>query len=488
MRWFVADSFSMINQGGTVKLRASIAADYVHIDCNDSPISIKGSITGGRVDFESFRRVEVHYDGTPLPAPPPRMPAALRTYPSPPGTGLPAATDWDGYVGLAPISTDPAVLGTGDLDGTLLAGWNDGSLDAQAGGGPLTMVLDRAGPTAEAVPGSSSPGHLLVDGLYAEEGAVPAFRARGNTRLRLGTIAFWFKPSWDASAGSPWRSSRAHHLLSLGRRRGMGETQSSQLVQTGDHWPGTWSGVTGFHFERSFTEKLGSERLVYSPSWYPPAARWTHIVLTWNLESVAETGAIELYVDGKPVPGGIRNFLTVEELERREHEALDPGPDDLLRLGERLGMALGGPEAASPDGTYDEFISLADQVSPELVAARYAEGRYHRTGTFTGRPTGIGGGATVLWAGWTIRRASSAAKPPMVLTLTDGASEFESARAEPPAFGQLPWRPKGDVVYEVEWLAEGVLPDAPRYENVFLDEVTIAYARTAPVVLAWAED
>ncbi|MBI4617544.1 MAG: hypothetical protein HY720_28290, partial [Planctomycetes bacterium] len=320
-------------------------------------------------------------------------PPALASHPHP--RTIAATSDYDGWITLSTLITNRSILRSNPFRDRILARWESGSFDADLGGGAMGLVADAAGPVVAPVAGPGLAGHLLPDGVYSELDATPAYEATDNAGPLAGSIAFWIKPSWDGAAGSDSRSNKSFHLLSLSRTDDQG-TQSFQFARTGD-WPGPWANVAGFHFERTTLENPLAQRLLYS-TWFPPAHRWSHVVLVYDFRAKDPVQAIAVYVNGVALPGGIRDFLSQYELTPDELARAAITPGNLLRLGERRGRDYELP-ASGADATFDELVTLPEKVDAAWAAAAYGAGRYYPAGDgwYESETLPIVAGSDLLW-------------------------------------------------------------------------------------------
>ncbi len=388
---------------------------------------------------------------------------------------LSSICDYDGWISLAPLTTLRSLVGGEPYRNRMIARWEDGTLDAEGGGGSLGMALDQAGPVVAPVAGPLLCGHLLADGVYSEFDAVGGFSAEGNVGPLAGTIAFWVKPSWDAAA-----TGRSHHLLSMSRRDDAG-TQSFQFAHVGD-WTESWSRTTGFHFERSSIETEAAQRLVHS-TWMPPAHRWTHVVLAYDLTADAPDRAIRVYVDGEEFPGAVREFTETYALSPEEilRSVITAG-DNLLRLGERAGSDYVLP-GSSPEATIDDLLCRSEPVDRAWAAAVHATGRYYSSGRATYDSPALSFvpvGSELLHAAWTVRTPSGGPSPAPSLELEVGGTVVASSAD--PAGMPIGRVAGGEVRYRIVLLG-GPWNDA-LFASPTVDDVTIAFTK-GPRTFTW---
>ncbi len=390
---------------------------------------------------------------------------------------LPSAADYDGWIGLATSTLSRSWLGAAPYADRILARWRTGSLDAEFAGGSPAVVGEGALPTIAPVAGNVVPGHLLPDGCLSEAGAVLSYSAAGNVGPVRGTIAFWFKPSWDAV-----RTTRTHHLVSLSRADA-GGTQVFEFARTGQG-AGAPAGRTGFAFERSTIENPVADRRVRS-TWAPAAHRWVHVALVYDFDEADGSRAIRVYVDGVEMPGSVYEEAARYALGPSEQATSAIAAGNLIRLGERAASIAYELPPTAPEATYDELLCDDVRSDAARIAALHGEGRFYSGGVADYLSTALSeipSGAEVLHSAWTLRTPATGPAPAPVLSIEDAGTSVAST-ADPAglAIGRVP---AGELRYRVTFLAGPTA--APLYEVPVVDDVTVAYSER-PRILSWEE-
>jgi len=452
------------------------------------------------------------------------------SYPNPPTVSPADAAEFDGYLGLATVETDPgegALRFLHHLDdgwtadiGVAPNRFTPASSDSML---PLTL-------TESVWPASGEPNTLRPDGLHIQSDRCPAFlatnmppaTASGSNRYNHGVIGLWVKPS-------PYP--RSFDFSSVKGNGGSADTQVLLIGRTSVEW--------GIVLECRMVLDTdgttpGPEREAHLNTSDIPMQ---HPMLRWALETALFD--TEETVTGQDLRFDLRTFDRVVTRDPNMHYARfdTTASSDLfawdIAPGTPAQIVLGCPATGRTSPKTSFSHAVIDEVCicdfgddghaaagrmDAWAAERFRDGRYYKENdaSFLSAPLTPGAGTSrLLWSRWTaylpkeIRKegtdwnleAPAADRPldphllasSVELDLLDKSGDFSSTRGgggyvQPLTSGDIIGKTLGSFRYRVTFKPNLDDLSYPVLESPFLDDITFAWqAATGPRILGWGE-